>query len=84
MLLRHARYLVAIADQAISRAARRCMSRSLGLSQQIRQLEDTLPALHSFWRAFDANAYVLLVHHEIAFAGLCYDVGRQALDGCVR
>jgi glyoxylase-like metal-dependent hydrolase (beta-lactamase superfamily II) len=28
MLLRHARYLVAIADQAISRAARRCMSRS--------------------------------------------------------
>ena len=28
MLLRHARYLVAIADQAISRAARCCMSRS--------------------------------------------------------
>ena len=37
-----------------------------------------------FGRAFDANAYVLLVHHEIAFAGLFYDVGRQALDGCVR
>jgi LysR family cyn operon transcriptional activator len=28
MLLPHARYLVAIADQAISRAARHCMSRS--------------------------------------------------------
>ena len=37
-----------------------------------------------FGRAFDANAYVLLVHHEIAFAGLFYDVGRHALDGCFR
>jgi LysR family cyn operon transcriptional activator len=43
MLLRHARYLVAIADQAISRAARRCMSQPT-LSEQIRQLEDTLRA----------------------------------------
>jgi len=54
------------------------------LSRQIRQLKDTLPAPHSFWRAFGANAYVLLVHHEIAFTGLFYDVGRQALDGCFR
>jgi LysR family transcriptional regulator, cyn operon transcriptional activator len=44
MLLRHARYLVAIADQAISRAARALHVSQPTLSQQIRQLEDTLRA----------------------------------------
>jgi LysR family transcriptional regulator, cyn operon transcriptional activator len=46
MLLRHARYLVAIADPRQFPLARRlsCMSPSLGLSQQIGQLERTLHA----------------------------------------
>jgi hypothetical protein len=43
MLLPHARYLVAIADQAISRAASAaCLATHL--SQQIRQFGDTLRA----------------------------------------
>ncbi len=32
-----------------------------------------------FGRAFDANAYVLLVHHKIALAGLFDDVGENGL-----
>ncbi|HWN76758.1 MAG TPA: LysR family transcriptional regulator [Bradyrhizobium sp.] len=34
------------------------------LSQQIRQLEDTLPAPHSFWRTTDGLALEEGVHHR--------------------
>jgi LysR family cyn operon transcriptional activator len=44
MLLPRARYLVAIADHAISRAAAELHVSQLAPSQQIRQIEDTLRA----------------------------------------